>query len=160
VTAVRLVQYVERRTVNWRPGVNSQTAQVTFVVIDHEILSTAIRTVPLLWYVHTFHFLAKGKATSTGKLLDSLCRKDAVAEMCSDKFNVSYCHDLQWKLLTPPPRNIFCFTCYWRKIAFKGSSLLMFTGSTSMYCDLYAIKYVYGPITVQNFRSFARSFFY
>jgi hypothetical protein len=30
----------------------------SFVVIDREILSTVIRTVPLFWYVHKFQFLA------------------------------------------------------------------------------------------------------
>jgi hypothetical protein len=37
------------------------------VVIDHEILSTVIRTVPLLWHVQKFQFLAKVEATSTDK---------------------------------------------------------------------------------------------
>jgi hypothetical protein len=62
-------------------------------VIDHEIFSKVIRTVPLLWYVQKFQFFAKVKATSTGKLLDSLPRNDAVAELCSGEFNVTYCHD-------------------------------------------------------------------
>jgi hypothetical protein len=52
-------------------------------VIDHEILSTVIRTVPLFWYVQQFQFLAKVKATSTGKQLDRLPMNDAVAELCS-----------------------------------------------------------------------------
>jgi hypothetical protein len=64
-----------------------------FVVIDYEILSTVIRTVPLLWHVQTFQFLAKVKATSTDKLLDSLPRNDAVVELCSGEFNVAYCCD-------------------------------------------------------------------
>jgi hypothetical protein len=34
-------------------------------------------------------FLEKVKATSTGKLLDSLPRKYVVAEMCSGKFNLA-----------------------------------------------------------------------
>jgi hypothetical protein len=40
-------------------------------------------------------FLVKVKATSTGKLLDSLMRNDAmaVAELFSGKFNVAYYHD-------------------------------------------------------------------
>jgi hypothetical protein len=62
-------------------------------VTDHEIFSTVIRTVPQLWYVQKFQFLAKVKATSTGKLIDSLPRADAVAELCSGKFNVGYCRD-------------------------------------------------------------------
>jgi hypothetical protein len=44
----------------------------------------------------------KVKAISTGKLLDSLPRNDAVAELCSGKFNVAYCYDLELKLPTPP----------------------------------------------------------
>jgi hypothetical protein len=40
-------------------------------------------------------FLAKVTATSTGKLFDSLPRNDAVAELCSGKFNVAYCYDLE-----------------------------------------------------------------
>jgi hypothetical protein len=62
-------------------------------VIDHEILSTVIRAVPLLWHVQKFQFLAKAKATSTGKLLDSLPRNDAMVELCSGEFNVAYCRD-------------------------------------------------------------------
>jgi hypothetical protein len=49
--------------------------QVTFVVIEHEVFSTVIRTVPLLWYVQKIQFLAKVEATDTGKLLDSLSVK-------------------------------------------------------------------------------------
>jgi hypothetical protein len=60
-------------------------------VINHEIFSTDIRTKPLLWHVQKFQFLAKVKAISTGKLLDSLLRNDAVVELCSGKFNVAYC---------------------------------------------------------------------
>jgi hypothetical protein len=33
------------------------------------------------------------KATSNGKLLDSMATNDALAELCSGKFNVAYCHD-------------------------------------------------------------------
>jgi hypothetical protein len=51
---------------------DTRVVQVIFVVIDHEILSTVIQIVPLLWNVQKLHFLAKVKATSTGKLLDSL----------------------------------------------------------------------------------------
>jgi hypothetical protein len=56
-----------------------------------------IRTVPLLWHVQKFQFLAKVKATSTGKLLDSLPRNDAVVELCSCEFNVAYFHDMEKK---------------------------------------------------------------
>jgi hypothetical protein len=62
-------------------------------VIDHEILSTVIRTVPLLWHIQKFQFLAKVKATSTGKLLDSLPRNDVMVELSSGEFNVAYCRD-------------------------------------------------------------------
>jgi hypothetical protein len=62
-------------------------------VIDHEVLSTVIRTVPVLWHVQKFQFLAKGKATSTGKLLDSLPRNNAVVELFSGEFSVAYCCD-------------------------------------------------------------------
>jgi hypothetical protein len=48
-------------------------------------------------------FLAKVKATSTGKLLYCLSRNDAVAELCSGKFNMAYCRDPEWKLPTPKP---------------------------------------------------------
>jgi hypothetical protein len=60
---------------------------------DYEIFSTFIRTVLLLWYVQKFQFLAKVETTSTGELLDSLLRNDAMAELCSGKFNVAYCRD-------------------------------------------------------------------
>jgi hypothetical protein len=56
--------------------------QVTFVVIDHEFLS-------LLWHVQKLSV----KATSTGKLLDSLPRNNAMAELCYGKFHVAYCSD-------------------------------------------------------------------
>jgi hypothetical protein len=62
-------------------------------VIDYEIFSTVIHTVPLLWYVQKIQFLEEVRATSTGKLLYSLPRNDAVAELCSSKFNVAFCRD-------------------------------------------------------------------
>jgi hypothetical protein len=43
------------------------------------------------------------KATSTGKLLDSLPRNDAVVELYIGEFNVAYCRDPEWKLPTPSP---------------------------------------------------------
>jgi hypothetical protein len=67
--------------------------QVTFVVIDHEIYSMVIRTVSLLWYVQSYQFLVEVKATTTGKLFESLPRNIAVAELCSGEFNMAYCHD-------------------------------------------------------------------
>jgi hypothetical protein len=48
-------------------------------------------------------FLTKVKATSTGKLLDSLPRNDVVAELCSGKFNMAYCHDPECKNYQIPP---------------------------------------------------------
>jgi hypothetical protein len=54
--------------------------RVTFGFIDQKMLLG-------------YQFFAKVKATSTGKLLDSLPRKDAVAELCYVKFNVAYCRD-------------------------------------------------------------------
>jgi hypothetical protein len=61
--------------------------QVTFM-IDHKIFSTVIRTM-----YRSYQFLAKVKATSTGKLLVSMPRNNAVAELCSGKFKVAYCRD-------------------------------------------------------------------
>jgi hypothetical protein len=40
-----------------------------------------------------YQFLAKVKEISTGKLLDSLSRDSAVAELCFGTFNVAYCPD-------------------------------------------------------------------
>jgi hypothetical protein len=76
-----------------RPVSSIGRALVTFVVIDREILSTVIRTVPLLWHVQKFQFLVKLNATSTGKLLDSLPRNNAVVSLSSGEFNVAFCHD-------------------------------------------------------------------
>jgi hypothetical protein len=73
--------------------VNRATLHFTFVVIDHKNLSTVIHTVPLLWHVQMFLFLAKVKANSTGKQLDSLPWNDTVTELCSGKYNVAYCRD-------------------------------------------------------------------
>jgi hypothetical protein len=43
------------------------------------------------------------KETITGKLLDSLPRNDAVAELCCVKFNVANCPDQEGKLPIPAP---------------------------------------------------------
>jgi hypothetical protein len=59
-------------------------------VIPNPFLSTAIRTLPLLWH---FTKVIKVKATSAGKLLDSLPGNSAMEELCSGKFNVAYCCD-------------------------------------------------------------------
>jgi hypothetical protein len=57
--------------------------QVTLVVIDHEIISTAIHTLPLLFVCTEVSVPCKSEGIycSTGKLLDSLPRNDAVAEL-------------------------------------------------------------------------------
>jgi hypothetical protein len=66
-------------------------AQVTCIVIDHEIFSTVIRNAPLLLNVQKLHFLKYVTATtSTGKLFHSLPRNGATAELCSGKINVAY----------------------------------------------------------------------
>jgi hypothetical protein len=49
-----------------------------------------------------YQFLAKMKATSTGKLLDILPRNDAVVDLCSGTFNLAYWRDSVCKLPTPP----------------------------------------------------------
>jgi hypothetical protein len=67
---------------------------VTFIAIDHEILSTVICTEPLLWLVQKLSVhceIEKFKAATIGKQLDSLPRSDAMAELCSGKFSVAYC---------------------------------------------------------------------
>jgi hypothetical protein len=77
--------------------------QVTFILIDHEILSTVIHTVTqglCSGIDNSYQFLAKMKATSTGKLLDSLPRNNAATELCSGKSSVVYCHDPEQKLPT------------------------------------------------------------
>jgi hypothetical protein len=61
--------------------------------------------------VQKFQFLVKGKAPSTGKLLDSLPRNNA--GLCSGEFHVAYCNDLEWKLPTPP------ITCWNLTVALK-----------------------------------------
>jgi hypothetical protein len=65
------------------PGSILRMVQVTFILINHEILSTVICSVPHLLHVQTKS--VKVKATSTGKLLDSLPRNNAVAKLCSVK---------------------------------------------------------------------------
>jgi hypothetical protein len=70
---------VNRATIDRSPGGAGQ------FVIDHEILSTVIRTVPVLWYIQKLSVPAN---SSAGKVLDSLPRNDAVAELCSSIFNV------------------------------------------------------------------------
>jgi hypothetical protein len=49
-----------------------------------------------------YQFLGKWKATSTGKLHDSLPRYDAVADVCSSKFNVAYGYDPEGNISEPP----------------------------------------------------------
>jgi hypothetical protein len=59
--------------------------QVTFIVIDHEIISTVICTVTQLWYVRE---------------LSVPCEREniyPVAELCCDEFNVAYWCDPEVK---------------------------------------------------------------
>jgi hypothetical protein len=62
-------------------------------VIDPEIVSTVFSSVPLLWYVQKLQFLAKLKATGTGKLPDSLPMNDTVVKLTSSKFIAINCRD-------------------------------------------------------------------
>jgi hypothetical protein len=57
------------------------------------------------WYIinHQHRFDSQMVQVSNGKLLDSLPKSDAEAELCSGKFQVAYCHDLEWKLPIPQP---------------------------------------------------------
>jgi hypothetical protein len=90
-----------------RPGFDSRIVKVTLSVIDHEMLSTIIRTVPLLWHVQKLSVACEVKAPSTTKLLDSLPNNDAVAEVCSCVFKVAFCRDLEYKQRpSPTPINL------------------------------------------------------
>jgi hypothetical protein len=53
--------------------------------------------------------LRKWRQLKTGKLLDSLARKDAVAALCSGKFNVAYCSYQEGKLPTSPTQFLCVF---------------------------------------------------
>jgi hypothetical protein len=56
--------------------------QVTFIVIDHEIHSMVIRTLPVPWHLHKKSVLAKVKVTGIGKLMfGCLSRDDVVPEL-------------------------------------------------------------------------------
>jgi hypothetical protein len=67
--------------VNWVAQVRFKTVQVTFVVIDHEFLSTVIRTVTYLCSGKYRSNQLTMKEIITGKLFDSMSRLDAVAEL-------------------------------------------------------------------------------
>jgi hypothetical protein len=74
--------------------------QGNFVEIYHEIFSTNISLVPLFWQVRKLSSLRKWKATSTGKLLDSMpCTGTMrwLIELCSGKLNVAFCWDPRLK---------------------------------------------------------------
>jgi hypothetical protein len=88
--------------VNQATQVQYPTVQVTFIVIDFFflLLSTLY---PCSGMYRSYQFLVKVKATSTGKLVDSLPRKDAVVELCSKDLKAAYCYDLECKLPTPSP---------------------------------------------------------
>jgi hypothetical protein len=78
------------RTLDCKSGdkFDSRKAQVTFVVTNQSFLRSF--TLYLCSCVYrSYQFLAKMKATSTGKLLDSLPRNNAVAELSSGKFIIS-----------------------------------------------------------------------
>jgi hypothetical protein len=63
-------------------------------VIDYEILSTVIRTVPLLWHVQKFQFLAKVKATIVLVNRLTACPKTLRWLNCAlEKINVAICRD-------------------------------------------------------------------
>jgi hypothetical protein len=49
-------------------------------------------------------FLAKVKATSTGKQLETLPRNDIETKLCSGQFNMAFCQDPECKLPTPSNR--------------------------------------------------------
>jgi hypothetical protein len=74
-----------------RPGFDSLTVHVTLVVIDHESFLRSFVLYLCSGMYRSYQFLAKVKATSTGKLLDNIPRDDAVVEMCFVKFNVACC---------------------------------------------------------------------
>jgi hypothetical protein len=72
---------------------------VTLILIDHEILSMVIHTVPLLWHVQKYcQFHEKVKASCTGKVFVSLPRNNAVTELCSAEFDMAYCRNMDGKL--------------------------------------------------------------
>jgi hypothetical protein len=62
-------------------------------LVHHEILFMSFALYLCSYMYRCNLFLVKVKATSTGKLLYSLPRNDAVAELCSGEFNVAYCRD-------------------------------------------------------------------
>jgi hypothetical protein len=65
--------------------------QITFIMIGHEILSTVIHTVPMLWYVQKLSVPRKSEGNlSTSKLLDSLLKNNEVAELCSGELKLQY----------------------------------------------------------------------
>jgi hypothetical protein len=76
-----------------RPGFDSWTVQVTFILTDHIIFLWSFALYLCSGMYRSFQFLVKVTATSTGKLLDSLPRNDAVVELCSGEFNEAYCRD-------------------------------------------------------------------
>jgi hypothetical protein len=57
---------VEHWTVNREPVLDFPAIKGTFVVVDHELFSMVIRTVPLHRMYRSYRFLAKVKATTSG----------------------------------------------------------------------------------------------
>jgi hypothetical protein len=95
------------KTVNQGIWVRFQESQFILVVIDHEILSMVIHTICLPWQVQKQSVPCESESCNTSKLLDSLPRNDAVAELCSCEFRLAYCRDPEIKLPQPPlPVNI------------------------------------------------------
>jgi hypothetical protein len=87
-----------------------------------------------------FQFLAKVKATSTGKLLDNLPRKDAVAELFPGKFIVAYCNDPKWKPNTTTTFvGLIFFVCKYMYILYWAmfGNLCKFKGWTWLWSMLH-----------------------
>jgi hypothetical protein len=108
--------------------------QVTFVVIDHEIPSVVIRTLPLLWasgMYRSYQFLGKGKAACTGKLFDSLIRNDEVLNCAL--VNSMWLTDLVRRV------NYLCHHISFFAVKFFGqtSGYLIFTGTKFQKIQIY-----------------------
>jgi hypothetical protein len=82
-------------------GFSSPIVQNILNVIDNEIRFKVIFALYLFsdMYRSILQFLVKVKASSPGKLLDSLPRNDVVIELCSSEFKVPYFCDMEGKKL-------------------------------------------------------------
>jgi hypothetical protein len=83
-----LLAQVERRTVNRVP-----LAKAIFPIIDQNILLRSFARYCSGRIYRSFQFFSKVKATSTGKLHNSLPRNDAANELCSGEFKMAYCYN-------------------------------------------------------------------